>query len=217
MKRFKSLISALLVGAVIFSSTGCSNAFTGNGIAETINNSVTMPEQYSIIYEVESADDVIFTVEKVKDSDGNIYYKSENEELLFLKDGTNYVQYEKNEAGAFVAADQDVTYNADYVASATDGFMEYAEKSKEKFMPGIKNRGEQEKSGRICLVYSVSVGTANTAVTYTFSVDKETGICIAWEEAKKVAGNDMEADDDTFTCTEFITEDVPSLKSFIGK
>lgn len=217
MKGLKCLTSVLLTGMMAFSSAGCSGNFTETGIAATINNSVTMPDQYRIVYEVESANGVIFTVEKAKDSDGNVYYKSEDEELLFLVDGTNYIQYEKNEAGAFVASDLDVTYNADHVALATDGFMEYAEKSKEKFMPGMKNDGEQEKLGRTCRIYSVSVGTANTAVTYTCSSDKETGICLGWDETKKVVGNDLDTDSAIFTCTEFITEDVLSLKTLIDK
>ncbi len=213
MNGLKCLASALLMGLMAFSTSGCSGNFTETGVAEIINNSVTMPEQYSIAYEVNTADGTIFTVEKVKDGGGNIYYKSKDEELLFLVDGSNYVQYEKNERNDFVVSDQNITYSADHVVSATDGFMEYVEKSRDKFIPGMKSDGEQEQLGRACLVYSVSVGTSNTAVTYTLAVDKETGICLGWNEGKKVAGNDMGADDETFICTEFMTENIPSLET----
>lgn len=217
MKGLKWLTSVLLIGAAALSSAGCSGNFTETGIAATISNSVTMPEQYSLVYQVDAADGTIFTEAMTKDSDGNIYYQSKDKELLFLADGPNYVRYEKNAAGAFEAAHGDVTCHADYVASATAGFMNYAEKSKEKFMPGMKPEEEQEKIGRACLIYSVRIGTANTAVTYTLSVDKETGICLGWDETKKVAGNALDADDETFTCTEFITKDVPSLKMLIDQ
>lgn len=59
-----------------------------------------------------------------------------------------------------------------------NGMIYTVEKIRKNFMPGIKENGEQKKVGRTCQTYSVGVGTANTAVTYSFSVDKETGICL---------------------------------------
>ena len=217
MNGLKGLTSALLMGLMVFSISGCSGNFIETGVAETISNSVTIPKQYSIVYEVETADGTIFTVEKTKAGEGNIYYKSREKEQLFLAEGTSYVLYEKDEAGIFVASNQGITYNEDYVTSATADFIELTEKSKEKFMPGMKSDGEQEKSGRTCLIYSVSVGTSSTAVTYTLAVDKETGICLGWDETKKVVGNDMAADKDTFTCTQFLIEDIPSLEQLADK
>lgn len=215
MKGLKRIIPVLLIGAAALSLAGCSFDFTQKGIAGTINNSVSLPNQYRITYEVESTDGAIRTVSKSKDSDGNIYFKSGDTELLFIAEGKNYVLYKNEKNGKFSAVDSNAVYNATYVNSATNEFTQYAEKSKEQFNPGMKSNGEQEMLSRTCRVYGVKIGTANTAVTYTLFVDKETGVCLGWKEEKQVAGHDLDADGEMFRCTEFITKEVPSLKTLI--
>ena len=201
----------MLAGVAILSLAGCSTEDWSDSIGQTINDSITLPETYSITYEVESAIGEIHTVAKLRDADGNIYFRSGNEEMLFVADGSNYVLYERTSDGSFVASDSDAVYNETYVDSVTEEFLQYVEKSKDQFIPGMEESSSQEMLGRTCLAYSVKVGTDSTAVTYTLLVDEETGICLSWEENKQIAWHDLPADSDTFHCVEFIITDVPNL------
>ncbi|MGM9602944.1 MAG: hypothetical protein ACI3W5_15340 [Faecousia sp.] len=221
MKKFiKGILFLLVITSVLavaFGLTGCSAGFSGNDIAKTINESVTMPEQYSITYEVESASGEIHTVQKMVDSEGNTYFKDGAEELLFIKEENNYALYQKDADGCFTTKDGSAVYNSTYVKTSTAAFLTYAERSKKQFIPGMNESGEKEVLGRTCLVYSVGVGAEDTGVTYSVLVDKETGICMGWEEAKAIFGHDVGIDGENFTCTEFLTEDIPSLRTLLGE
>lgn len=210
MKHFRKVLSFLLMGVALLGLTGCD----GN-IAKKVNESVTIPDQYSITYEVETPVGKIKTVQKVQDSDGNVFFRSGAEELLFIKDGNLYALYEKDASGQYVARGMQAAYNAAYVDSVTAEFLNYTDRSKQKFLPGMKENGEQEILGRTCLTYSIAVGTESTGVTYSFYVDKETGICMGWDENKLASGYDLGVDGEVFCCTEFTVEDIPSLKTLI--
>lgn len=217
MKSYKKAILALLTGISVIALSGCSMDLKNNDIATIINNSVTMPEQYSITYEIENAAGEIWTIQKTKDSEGNVYFESAYEELLFIKEDEHYTLYKKDVDGNFTIQGINAVYNETYVDTATDEFLAYAERSKQQFLPGMESTGEQEVNGRICLVYGVKLGSVDTSITYTFFVDKETGICMGWDETNKVSGHEIDGNGEIFSCTEFITEDVPSLKELINK
>ena len=110
MKKRSLIFSAVLAAVLLISFTGCSVAGTGesaagNGTKSGVTsgsvgvgtgnayNPVSLPEQYSITYEIESAEGIVRTVQKTKDADGNVYFRSDEEELLFLIDGDNYTLY----------------------------------------------------------------------------------------------------------------------------
>lgn len=210
MKLISKIISILLAGVALLGLSGCDS-----DIASTINESVTLPEQYSITYEVETATGEVRTVRKIQDADDNVYFLSGNKEMLFIKDGDLYALYEKDSSGEYVARGIQAAYNEAYVDSVSAKFLDYAERSIKKFIPGMEQTGEQEALGRTRLVYGVTVGAESTGVTYTFFVDKETGICMGWDETKLVSGHDLGTDGEVFTCTEFVTENIPSLKDLI--
>ena len=230
MKMRNLLFLAVLAGVLLISFAGCSAVPEGNpdtntssqaadvsasGGPESALNVVTIPEQYSITYEVESAEGVVYTVQKIKDADGNIYFRSSEEELLFLANGNNYILYQPDGSGNFSADDQNVLYNSTYVETATGKFMEYAEKSQKQFIPGMESTGDQIVSGRECAVYTVETGVANFSVVYQLYVDQETGICLGWEEEKAISGHELEADGEVFRCTEFLTGNIPSLTALL--
>ena len=223
MKMRNLIFPAALAGAMLISFAGCSvtparNAETNvsseatnmstSEVPENIPKTAMMPEQYSITYEIESSEGVIYTIQKTKDADGNIYFRSSEEELLFLTDGNNYILYQSDGSGNFSADDRDALYNTTYVDTVTEKFMEYAEKSKKQFIPGMGSTEEQIVSGRKCAVYTVETGAANF-------VDKETGICLGWEEVKAISGHELETDDEVFRCTEFLTENIPFLTTLL--
>ena len=231
-KRNLTFPIALAAGVLLISLAGCSalqtdgstassslQSETANGSTEIeVNSSYTsihFPQQYSITYEIESPEGRIYTIQKTKDGNGNIYFHSDEEELLFLADGDNYILYRSDENGKFSADDPDALYNDTYVETATEKFMEYAGKSQTQFIPGMESTDEQTISGRDCDVYRIETGAGNFSVTYQFYVDNETGICLGWEEGKEISGYELEADGEVFRCTEFLTENIPSLTSLL--
>lgn len=214
MKLLTKLISVLLVGTTLFGMAGCSADFGNNDIAQKVDGSVSFPAQYSIAYEVKTSDGEIRTVKKSVDSEGNIYFCSDSEETLFIKDGKHYALYQK-QSGIFTANENSAVYDSIYVDAATSELLTYAERSKQQFLPGMKDNGEKEVLNRTCLVYSVGVGYGDTGITYSVLIDKETGICLGWDETKEIFGNNERADGEIFICTEFITENVPTLKGLI--
>lgn len=214
MKHLKTIILFALVGATLLLFAGCGIDWPS---ADEIDNSVTLPEQYSITYEVETPEGVIRTIKKTVDADGNVYFKSGDIEKLFVKDGNLYALYTKDADGNFTALDTSNAYNQSYVDTETAGFMTYAEQSKKQFIPGMESSGEEVRLERTCLVYTIKLGGDNTGISYSFYVDKDTGICLGFESDKHIAGSDLGADGEVFRCTEFVTENIESLKNLISE
>lgn len=184
--------------------------------ADDINDSVEFPESYSIMYQVKNKEGVIKTVIKTVDSEENVYFKSGKEELLFIKSSESYTEYKKDSDGAFVAT-EDISVDESYIEKATEEIKEYAEQSKKQYIPGMKSRGEQELLGRNCKVFGIKLGGDSHNVSYSYYVDEETGICFGFESDMLLADNSVPTDDTMFTCTEFITKDIPSLKGMISE
>lgn len=221
MKIYKKILAGFIGGALILAMlcglAACGYNIFDNNIADTINTSVTIPEQYSISYEIEDATGVVRTMTKTVDADGNVYFSYGEKEKLFIKDGDLYQLYQKDSNEEYKATGAQAAYNQTFVDSETADFLTYAEQSKKQFIPGIKSNGEQEVVGRTCYVYGVALGSEKTGVSYSFYVDKETGICLGFESGKSAAGVDLGIDGAIFTCTEFITENIPSLAELLPK
>lgn len=49
-----------------------------------------LPKQYFITYEVSDENGTVKVISKAADTDGNIYYKAD-EEYLFLREGENFI------------------------------------------------------------------------------------------------------------------------------
>lgn len=219
MKIYKKILTAFICGALIVGMLGvlaaCGFNIFDNDIANTVDTAVTFPDQYSITYEVETVEGVVRTVKKAVDADGNIYFKSSDKELLFIKNDELYTLYTKDSDGNYQATSTSEVYNQTYVDTETAAFLSYAEQSKKQFIPGMESTGEETVIGRTCYVYGVKLGSENNGVSYSFYVDKETGICLGFESNKSAAGVDLGSDGEVFRCTEFITENVESLKNLL--
>lgn len=210
-----SIVAIMGIGAGL---VGCTLQNRDSSIsAEIYTQSVTMPETYSITYEVETIKGAVLTIQKTVDSEGNVYFRSGREEMLFLREDDNYVLYTGNGDGTFTAHTNAAVYSKTYVDSSTAEFRVYAEQSLQKYLPGMKQSGEKEVLGRTCTVYTVGIGYKDTGVSYELFVDSETGICLGWENSKELFGKDLRFDGEIFACTEFITEDVPSLREMISE
>lgn len=203
----------LVVGSMfglVMSMTACSNIQEhAYSIAEKTENVVTMPQQYRITYEVqEPGTETITLLTKACDSEGNIYFSYEETEMMFLKEGSNYLLCEKDANGNFVESTDKKSYTGKYVNTATDVFTELAEQSTMQFTPGFKETEETKVLGRECRVFENKIGVSGMNVTYVMQMDKESGICLGYHEISETGIFTSEPSATVFTCTEFITDKV---------
>ena len=203
-----AVFSVLAVMMMLMS--GCSAAGLERTVekAVEINQSVSFPDQYSITYQVLNSDGTITTVSKAKDTSGSIYYRSGETEKLYVCVSSNHFNlYEKDDSGEFKLVSDWEGYTSVYIREETKPFTEYAETSKKKNLPTVRNTGESEIAGRTCNSYEIKTGVGNFVVTYTFQVDQETGICLGWQESSMV-GKISTGDASSFTCVDFQTENI---------
>ena len=209
MKRnavLKTMCLILLMGALSTLLWGCG----GIPDASELMEAVKLPEVYRITYSVETPEGVVRTVTKTVDGEGNVYFASGETGSLFLKSGDRYECYVSAEDGRFTKTSD--SYTADYVEQATREFLQYAERSMQQFLPGAEKQGKQTVLGRSCTVYCVGVSGEAGHVTYSIYVDDETGVCLRFDEEKRLGGAELEADGEVFVCIEFVTDEVESLR-----
>jgi len=198
--------------------TGCGSSYPviieyGNAqegqTAEIQNNWVIhlakLPEEFFISYEAETEPGVIETITVAKDTNSNIYYKKGSNECLFLYESGNYIAFEMEE-GEFVQQ-SDNKYEPDYVEQRTDAIGEYIKKGEIMNINAATYLRTEEVLGRTCDIYAVEVKILQFTQDYTFAVDQETMVCLAWNSETKVAGFEMDSNG-SFTCTRFDTERV---------
>lgn len=211
MKNFTKALILMLAAMALCTFVGCNLQLPS---VEDVQNMVSYPEQYSITYEVTSKDGTVSMLQKVVDGEGNVYFKVGTKEELYVKDGNQYTLYAQNEDGVFEAF-AGSTYVETYVEQQMAQFAKYAEMSRNQMMPTAEKSGVTEVIGRECYVYTLKVGGDKTGVRYDYYVDKETGICLGYESGMSAAGFDLGADSDVFRCTEFVTENVASLRAMV--
>lgn len=190
------------LSALVLSMTGCRS---GTLDTRRLMEDVSMPDEYLITYEIETAEGEFQTVTKGVDADGNIYYRSQEEEALFVKNGGKYAGYELS-GGASGDETSTGEYNIDYVDNATARFTELVENSKSKYSGGAERIGETTVAGAVCDEYEISVTVANFTQKYNFAVSKDYDICLSWNDATSVGGYDASDGNENFVCTEFIVE-----------
>ena len=201
--KLSAIAVTVLTLAAIFSSCAVSTP-------EEIIGTVSLPDTYSIVYEVEEKNGVITTVGKTVDKNGNVYFQSGETELIFIKDGSNYIEYTRSSDGEFVS-ELGKKVDSAYVSDATAEFHGYVEQSMKKNIPTVEKMGESNILGRACEVYNVKVGIKSFNVSYTYFVDSETGVCLEYSAEMTLAGISTNTDETTFTCVEFITESVEPI------
>jgi len=212
MKR-KNMIVILILGVLFImgTMTGCSKENLEQIAGEAAENSriVSLPDQYSIIYEVENTDGTIVTIEKTRDEYGNIYFRSGETEKLYVRTSDNHYNiYEKDSEGNFKLSSDWKGNTAAFVQNETKSFLEYAEASSKKSSPPINSTGDCEVVGRSCETYEFKTGAGDNAVTYTLQVDKETEVCMAWEKTSTINGIRAGVNEETFRCVDFQVENI---------
>ena len=154
---------------------------------------------------------MVRTISRARDVEGNIYYQTENMELLFLMENGNYVRYNKVD-GEFVRQDGE-KYRLSYVEELTKDFDEYLDKAA-LTADGVSTlAGEEKIAGRTCDVYSVTVQFVNFEQTFRYSIDQETGVCLRLESEKNISGVEIDGEEG-FSCERFDTEEIDLRKEF---
>ena len=216
MKRVKALALTAAIAAVVFAVSACGSA--GGSADRAFGDTYTpeFPAEYSITYSVQDPEGDTTEISKTQDPQGNIRYVSGDTDALFIASGKGeWKRYEHNEEGAYVPTGGEL-YGEDQINTITKDFDTYAKTSSQKNMPGTKHEGSVTVLGRAAALFSNRVGTSTTGVTYTLTVDDETGLCIGWIESKKVDGTTQQPDAEVFHATKFLTSNIGSLASLIS-
>ena len=208
MKILRILSSIILITA-LFALTSC-------GIIDKVENAVVYPETYSITYEITTPEGLIHTMTKTVDKNGNIYFKSIDGENLFINDNGAYVLYKKNSTGSFEAV-EGARYTREAVEKELTSFDSYAKQTTNKFIPTARHTGETTIAGRSADTYKIGVNLLAVSFHHLYHVDSETGICLGVEVVNKAFGVETKANEETFVCVEFITENIENLENKIQK
>lgn len=213
MKQVKALALTAAIAAVAFAVSACGSA---GGSADRVFGDTYTPEfpaEYSITYSVQYPQGNTVEISKTQDLQGNIRYVSGDIDTLFIASGKGQWQrYKPDSNGAYVSSDSK-SYSKDQISNITKDFDTYAKMSTQQNMPGTKQQGSVTVLGRTAALFSNGVGTSKTGVTYTLTVDDETGLCIGWIESKMVDGKAQQPDAEVFHATKFFSGNISSLIS----
>lgn len=109
--------------------------------------------------------------ENEENSNGNIYYKADDE-YLFMRDGEIFILYQRD--GERFTQQTDKKHQAGYVENLTKEFEEYVRKANLNTGGIAKFIEEDEVAGHKCNVYEIAVKVVNFEQIYRFAVDQDT-------------------------------------------
>ena len=207
MKKIVSLIITLALAAMALASCG---------IIDKVEKAVTYPNTYSITYEITTAEGLIHAITKTVDATGNVYFKSIDDEKLFIINNGSYTLYKKNTSGEFVAVDG-AKYTRQAVEKELEPFDSYAKKTTDKFIPTARRTGATTVAGRTADTYKIGVNLLAVSFHHIYYVDQATGVCLGVDVVNKTFGNETEDNEETFACVSFITENIEKLENKIQK
>ena len=201
MKKIMSV--ALCAIMLVLSLASC-------GIVSKVENAVVYPDTYSITYEITTTEGLIHTITKTVDEKGNIYFKSIDDEKLFINNGGSYSLYKKDTNGKFVAVDG-AKYTLEAIEKELALFESYVRKTTDKFIPTARHTGDTTVAGRTSNVYKIGVNLLAASFYHIYYVDQDTGVCLGVDVVNKAFGNETKDNEETFVCVEFITSNIENL------
>lgn len=222
----KRILAGVILAALAVSTGGCgptiyvktnersqeSQTVPESVVSETVNENVgeikpaRLPEEFYLIYEVETDEGTIETYSLAKDLDGNIYYKDPDKEGLFVKEGSAYLLYQKDEMGQMSVSEQR-KYQESYVEDYTENIMEYVDQGNIAVSGNALYEGTCEVAGRNCNEYSITLDIGNFTQEFAFASDNATGVCLKWENNKNISGFDV-SEGGSFYCTRYETSGI---------
>ncbi len=139
------------------------------------------------------------------------YYKSDGVESITDFSNDAYAVFydrqgdEKWEKQTFSYADLGLTKETFRKNYSTYTSILFSYFSQYSIYSGLEmNRSSDTVAGRDCDKFVYKTAVLGAEATYTFFVDKETGMCLKWEATADALGAGMATAD--FTCTEFKTD-----------
>lgn len=206
----KKLLAAGFAAGAALSMAGCSGIQAhAYSVAEKTEQAVSMPEEYSITYEVQKPEEDFMTlVTKARDEQGSIYFSDGEIEKLFLNEKGNYRLYERDGDGEFTESPGKKIYTESFIDTATAAFTQCAEQSELQFAPGFEEGEKTTVAGRACHVFTNKMGVGGMNVTYVLQIDEESGICLGYNEVSETGIFTSKPSKTVFSCTEFATENV---------
>lgn len=205
MKKIISLIITLAIAIIALASCG---------IIDKVENAVTYPETYSITYEITTVEGLIHIITKTVDENGNVYFKSIDDEKLFLNNDGSYTLYKKNADNAFVEVNG-AKYTAEAVEKELELFNYYANQTTDKFIPTARHIGESNVASRSADTYKIGVNLLAVSFHHIYYVDQETGICLGVDVVNKTFGNETKDNEETFVCVSFVIENIEDLAGLV--
>ena len=169
-------------------------------------NKIEMPDSYYISYMTEKEKGIMTHLIKAKDEKGNIYYQVGNKKRWFAKKNAAYRSFFLEDNGR-VVLEEDKDFTDAYVYEVTKEFQRCTDKS---LLQRIGKAEYQENccvAGRECEEYTVTVKAAVFSQCFSCMVDKQTGICLKWQQKANLNGFEIHPGGN-FECIEFLTNQV---------
>ncbi len=152
------------------------------------------------------------------------YYKSDgSESILDLSNDDYAVSYDRNgndekwEKDTIVYADIGMTKETFRKTYSTYSSVLFSYFGSYSVYSGLDmSKSSDTVAGRDCDKFVYKTAVLGAEATYTFSIDKETGMCLKWEATAAALGEGMATAD--FTCTEFKTDytvQIPSSEDIL--
>lgn len=206
----KKIVSITLFLAIVLATLTLSSC----NIINKVENAVIYPETYSITYEITTAEGLVHTITKTVDENGNVYFKNMDAELLFLNNNGTYTLYQKDTTGAF-SETSGAKFTRQAVEKEVALFDRYAKQSTNKFIPTTRLAGETSIAGRTAETYKIGVNLLAVSFYHFYYVDSQTGICLGVEAINTTFGNEAKANEESFVCVEFLTQNIENLANKI--
>ncbi len=222
----KKLFVLLLAVLMTFSLSACSlNGLMGFGNGEGVELNYDYEAMEQSLTQLKQEDGLLLEMTIVSTESGEqpesgkiiyaenadaFYYSGEDSEIMFdFSDETKCVTYEKQEDGTWtkydtvyeesgITREQMEATAAVYTTSLTGYLSNYSQ-----FAGQMMQVSSDTVAGRDCDKFTYSLMFMGFGMEYTFSIDKETGMCLKWEMSA-AAGAEGSATVE-YTCTRFET------------
>ncbi len=168
----------------------------------------SLPDVFRLTYAVGNDDGTLTLVTFARDVAGNLYYRDNTTEQWFLwQESGVYLPAEPDGSGGLTVTDPTTLFPWSYVQSISAAFWDCAGTTEKLAAPGFVAGETETVAGRVCRVYTNTLGVEGMYVIYSLYVDTETGICLGWTSDAELGAFDA-GSNEGFLCTEFLTEGV---------
>lgn len=169
---------------------------------------IQLPDEFAISYERVAADQHIETISLIRDANGDLYYRDDSNEYLFIQARSGYQVWRRGLGGRFVQDAGNPVYAESYVRSQTQPFWDCADPWFLKHCVRMQTCGEAEILNRACSVYSIGQDILGFRWECEFMFDRETGLCLASTADTSLGGYALDGESGAFQCVRFDTENI---------